>query len=233
VPPGIEFDALPPIDAVLMSHDHYDHLDSRTIRRLARMHRSDITFVAPVGYTSWLRRRGARTIHEMDWWESVTLGSGNRACTITACPAQHWTRRTPFATNRRLWAAYAIDAGPGAKIYFGGDSGWCDAFAETGKRAGPFDVTLMPIGAYEPRWFMRPAHMNPEEAVAAWQQLGGRGRLVPMHWGTFILTDEPVLEPPARLRAAWQGAGCPDGGLSILRHGETLIIECGPEHGWP
>jgi N-acyl-phosphatidylethanolamine-hydrolysing phospholipase D len=231
VPPGIEFDELPPIDAVLLSHDHYDHLDSPTIRRLAREHGPGLEFFAPLGYTRWLRRHGAGRVRELDWWQSAQHESAGGTCTLTACPVQHWTRRTPFATNKRLWSAWSIDAGAGAKIYFGGDSGWCPAFAGTGERVGPFDVTIMPIGAYEPRWFMEPAHMNPEEAVQAWQDLGGRGRLVPMHWGTFVLTDEPVLEPPARLRSAWQAAGCPESMLSILRHGETLILEHGPETG--
>jgi N-acyl-phosphatidylethanolamine-hydrolysing phospholipase D len=221
MPPGVAFDALPPIDAVLLSHDHYDHLDSGTIRRIARKH-ANAQWISPLGYARWLRRRGVKRVEEMDWWQATTIDSPRVALRITAYPVQHWTRRNFFDTNRRLWCSYGIDAGEGARVYFAGDSGWCDAFREIGRNAGAFDAALLPIGAYEPRWFMKPAHMNPEEAVQAWKDLGGRGRFVPMHWGTFILTDEPVLEPLARLRSAWQAAGQDLRDLSILRQGDTL-----------
>jgi N-acyl-phosphatidylethanolamine-hydrolysing phospholipase D len=223
VAPGLAFDALPPIDAVLLSHDHYDHLDAPTVRRLARAH-PDAVWITPIGYRRWLRRRGVPSVRELDWWEPTCLDAAGVTATITALPAQHWTRRTPLDTGKRLWASYALEAPP-ARIYFAGDSGYCPAFAEIGARMGPFDALLLPIGAYEPRWFMRTAHMDPDEAVQAWLDLGGSGRLVAMHWGTFIMTDEPVLEPPARLRSAWDRAQNNPGQLSILRHGETLRWE--------
>jgi N-acyl-phosphatidylethanolamine-hydrolysing phospholipase D len=223
VPPGVGFETLPPIDAVLLSHDHYDHLDSGTVRRLARKW-PKIHWICPLGYERWLRRRGVRRVRELDWWEAEAVVVDGRTLRVTACPVQHWTRRSPIQKqSKRLWASFALESA-GQRVYFGGDSGWCPAFAEIGRRAGPFDASLLPIGAYEPRWFMKPAHMNPEEAVQAWIDLGRRGRMVPMHWGTFVLTDEPVLEPPARLRRAWQDAGCPAADLSILRHGETLVL---------
>lgn len=223
VPPGIAFDALPRIDAVVLSHDHYDHLDSGTVRRLARRW-PDARWICPLGHTRWLRRRGARDVSELDWWDSTRLAIDERELSVAAFPTQHWTRRSLFEKDcLRLWAAFGLRVAE-HHIYFGGDSGWCPAFAEVGERAGPFDAVMLPIGAYEPRWFMRPAHMNPEEAVRAWIELGRSGRLIPMHWGTFVLTDEPVLEPPARLRDAWAAAGCPADDLSILRHGETLIL---------
>lgn len=223
VAPGLPIDRLPPIDAVLLSHDHYDHLDSPTVRRLARS-QPDAIWIAPLGYRTWLQRRGIRNVRELDWWQPTGLDAGGVAVTITALPVQHWTRRSPLDTGKRLWASFALET-PAARVYFGGDSGYCPAFAEVGGRLGPFDAALLPIGAYEPRWFMRTAHMDPDEAVRAWQELGGSGRLVAMHWGTFILTDEPVLEPPARLRSAWDRAQHNPDLLSILRHGETLRWE--------
>jgi N-acyl-phosphatidylethanolamine-hydrolysing phospholipase D len=223
VAPGLAFEALPPIDAILLSHDHYDHLDGPTVRRLARGHPAAV-WVTPIGYRRWLRRRGVRKVCELDWWEPAALEAGGVAMKVTALPAQHWTRRSPLDAGRRLWASFALET-PSARIYFAGDSGYCPAFTEIGERMGPFDAGLLPIGAYEPRWFMRTAHMDPDEAVRSWQDLGGSGRLVAMHWGTFPLTDEPILEPPARLRTAWSRTQNNGDMLSILRHGETLRWE--------
>jgi N-acyl-phosphatidylethanolamine-hydrolysing phospholipase D len=193
------------------------------VRRLARRHPGAV-WVAPVGYRRWLRRRGVRQVRELDWWEPTCLHVAGVTVTVTALPAQHWTRRTPLDTGRRLWASFGLET-PAARVFFAGDSGYCPAFSEIGGRTGPFDAVLLPIGAYEPRWFMRTAHMDPDEAVRAWHDLGGCGRLVAMHWGTFILTDEPVLEPPARLRSAWDRSRNNPALLSILRHGETLRWE--------
>jgi L-ascorbate metabolism protein UlaG (beta-lactamase superfamily) len=224
VRPGLRFDDLPPIDAVLLSHDHYDHLDAPTVRRIRSRDGERVQWITPRGYERWLARRRIRSVIELDWWQSTRLDSTGGAA-VTALPARHWTRRGPFDEPGRQWASFAIDAGPGAKIYFGGDSGYFGGFAEIGARLGPFDVAMLPIGAYEPRWFMEAAHMNPEEAVRAWSDLGGRGRFVGMHWGTFVLTDEPVLEPPERTRKAWAATEQDDADLSILRHGETMILE--------
>ena len=126
--------------------------------------------------------------------------------------------------NDRLWASYALLLPDGKRIYFGGDSGYFRGYGEIGSRLGPFDASMIPIGAYDPRWFMAPAHMNPEEAVRAYRELGGRGAFVPMHWGTFRLTDEDPLEPPVRARAAWEAAHLPPADLHVLRHGETLVL---------
>jgi N-acyl-phosphatidylethanolamine-hydrolysing phospholipase D len=225
VPPGVRFDDLPPIDAVLLSHDHYDHLDSPTVRKLRSRDGDRVRWITPRGYERWLARRRIRSVTELEWWESTRLNGAAGSAVVTALPARHWTRRGPFDEPGRLWASFAIDAGAGARLYFGGDSGYFDGFTEIGARAGPFDVVMLPIGAYEPRWFMAAAHMNPEEAVRAWSDLGGRGRFVGMHWGTFVLTDEPVLEPPERTRQAWAASEKDDADLSILRHGETMILD--------
>ncbi len=219
-------DELPPVDGVLLSHDHFDHLDRPTVDALRERYGSGLVWFTPLGFRSWLQRRGVSAVVERDWWQEAHLpGGGYRAVCL---PARHWTRRSPAGTNRRLWSSWAVvpgtDDGSGFRVYFGGDSGYGPAFGEIGASLGPFDASLLPIGAYEPRWFMEPAHMNPEEAVRAFRDVGGRGAFVAAHWGTFRLADEPPLEPPARVREAWTEAGLPERDLHVLRHGETLVI---------
>jgi N-acyl-phosphatidylethanolamine-hydrolysing phospholipase D len=209
---------LPPIDVVLISHDHYDHLDEPSVRALHERFGAAVQWVTPLGYQRWFARRGVRKLVELDWWQAAPVGDVR----ITVTPAQHWTRRG-WQAQKRLWCSFMIDAAP-FSLFFGADSGYCPAFKEIGARFGGCDVAMLPIGAYEPRWFMRAAHMNPEEAVQSCQDLGAR-ILVPMHWGTFRLTDEDMREPPVRTQAAWDAAGLPAGGLRILQHGETLIME--------
>jgi L-ascorbate metabolism protein UlaG (beta-lactamase superfamily) len=145
---------------------------------------------------------------------------------VAAAPARHWTRRA-WAVNRRLWASWAL-AAPGAPtVYFGGDSGRFPGYAEIGRRLGPFDMVLLPIGAYDPRWFMHGAHMSPEEAVEAYAELGGSGAFVGMHWGTFRLTDEDPLEPPGRVRAAWRERGLLARDLHLPGIGGTVVVRRG------
>jgi len=223
VPPGLPFDQLPPVDAVLVSHDHFDHLDRPTVVRLRRTFGDAPRWVTPLGYRPWLARIGVRNVAELDWWQSTSIETPAGALRVTALPAQHWSRRSLVGDGRRLWASYAVETPDGFRLYFGGDTGYFGGFAEIGSRLGPFDAVILPIGAYEPRWFMRPVHMDPGDAVRAYQDLGGRGAFVPMHWGTFRLSDEDPLEPPQRLAAAWREAGLPAEDLWILRHGETRL----------
>lgn len=197
VPPGLAMKALPPIDAVLLSHDHYDHLDAGSVRDLHRAFGDSILWIAPLGHAAWLRAHGITRVAEVDWWDEVVLPGEGGALTVTCAPAQHWTRRRLREYNDRLWGSFALRTADGRRVYFGGDSGYFRGYGEIGARLGPFDAVLMPIGAYEPRWFMAPAHMNPEEAVRAYREMGGRGAFVPMHWGTFRLTDEDPLDPPS------------------------------------
>ena len=208
---------------MLLSHDHYDHLDEWTVRQLVERCGDAITWFAPLGHRSWLRRRGARRIVELDWWEEASL----QGLRVRALPAQHWSSRSHRDRFRRLWASWAIRDASGAAIYFGGDSGWFPGYGEIGRGAGPFDLVLLPIGAYDPRWFMRRAHMNPEEAIRAYAELGGGGVFGSMHWGTFRLTDEDPLEPPERVRAAWHDRKLDPRNLWIPAHGETRRIPVG------
>jgi N-acyl-phosphatidylethanolamine-hydrolysing phospholipase D len=219
-PPGVPFDALPEIDAVLLSHDNYDHLDRGTVVRQHERFGDRLRWITPLAYRAWFGDLGVTNVHEMDWWDETDVAGVRVMCT----PAQHWTRRRLREMNDRLWASYALLLPDGRRIYWGGDSGYFRGYGEIGRRLGPFDVTMMPIGAYDPRWFMAPAHMNPEEAVRAYRELGGRGAFVAMHWGTFRLTDEDPLEPPVRARAAWRDANLPEDDLHVLAHGETLIL---------
>lgn len=223
VAPPVALDALPTIHAVLLSHDHYDHLDRPTVRALHRRFGDDVVWYTPLGYRAWLAGLGITRVVERDWWESGTLPGGGYEA--VAAPARHWTRRRPLGTNRRLWCGWVVRpvaSGQGRRIYFAGDSGYCPAFREIGDRLGPFDLSLIPIGAYEPGWFMGAAHMNPEEAVRAYLDAGGRGAFVGIHWGTWRLTFEDPMEPPVRTRAAWTASGLPAEDLRLLRHGETL-----------
>ena len=213
-PPGLPWTALPPVDAVVISHNHYDHLDAPTIRRLPRHTR----VLVPAGLGSWFRRRGFTAVRELDWWQSCQVGE----VTFDFVPAHHWSRRGLFDTCRSLWGGWVVTAGADARIYFAGDTGYGHFFGEIGQRYPGIDAALLPVGAYEPNWFMKPMHTNPEEAVRACEEVGAR-RMVPMHWGTFVLSGEPVLEPLERTAKAWATAGRPRDDLWDLAVGETRM----------
>jgi N-acyl-phosphatidylethanolamine-hydrolysing phospholipase D len=224
VPPALRWEDLPPIHAVLLSHDHYDHLDDGTVRRLHDRFGDGIRWFVPLEYRRWLRSRGVTSVSEMDWWEEESLAGPAGPVRIACLPCQHWTRRTPWDGSSRLWASWAATSASGRVLYFGGDSGYFPGYPGIARRLGRPDAVILPIGAYEPRWFMRPVHMNPEEAVQSFLDLGGHGTFVGMHWGTWRLTDEDPLEPPVRTRDAWLAAGLPPERLRIPRHGETLVL---------
>lgn len=225
-PPGISFDLLPPIDVVLLSHDHYDHLDVPTVRRLNRRFGERLVWVTPLGYTGWFRRFGIEPV-EMDWWERRSIGAVGSALEVVCLPAQHWTSRTPWDRMKRLWCSWAVSGG-GRAVYFGGDSGWFPGYPQIGEAVGKLDLTLLPVGAYAPRWFMQPSHMDPADAVRAFTEIdgaAGAGVMAGMHWGTFRLTDEDPLEPPIKLLDAWRWAELPDERLWIPAIGETRRID--------
>ena len=222
VAPGVALDALPPLDVVLQSHNHYDHLDDHTVRQLVRRHPQAL-WLTPLGLASFVRKRGApaSAVIELDWWQEHTVDS----LRIAATPAMHFSSRGVGDRGDTLWCGFALAAANGAerRVFFAGDTGFHPDFGTIGDRLGPFDVALLPIGAYEPRWFMRYVHMNPEEAVDAFRVLNARV-MVPIHWGTFKLTDEAMDEPPLRARAAWQAAGLAEERYRQLAHGETLTL---------
>jgi N-acyl-phosphatidylethanolamine-hydrolysing phospholipase D len=223
VPPGVEFDRLPPIDAVLLSHDHYDHLDAPTISRIAERYPAAVWY-SPLGTGDFLRRRGAREVVERDWWEETSTGSLH----LTCVPAQHFSGRTAVKRNTTLWCGWALSS-PDRTLFFAGDTGLHPEFGAIATRCGPIDVAILPIGAYEPRWFMGPVHMNPEDCLQAVAQLRAAQNGKPLivaaaHWGTFKLTDEPMDEPPARMRHEWQVSGLDSKHLWIMRHGETRVL---------
>lgn len=216
--PGIPMDELPPIDVVIISHDHYDHLDRPTVAKLIERENGNKTiFLVPLGLRQWFERMGTANVFELDWWESHLAGE-NR---FTAVPVQHWSKRNLFARNRTLWAGWAVNS-PGFSFFHAADSGYTKLFKEIGKKLGPFDLSAIPIGSYEPRWLMRPHHMNPEEAVRTHMDVRSK-KSVAIHWGTFILTDEPPNEPPERLENEKRKMRIPDGDFSVLKHGETIF----------
>ena len=223
--PGIALDALPPIDVVLLSHNHYDHLDAASVRAIARRHPAARWFT-PLGVARYVRRWGGRAITELDWWGAIDADG------VACVPAQHASGRTPFDRMRTLWCGWTLRSGEHS-IYFAGDTAYHSEFGEIARRHGPFDMCVLPVGAYEPRWFMRPVHVNPDEAVRAYVDIARAHPAAPppvalaVHWGTFSLADEPVDEPPRRAADVWRAAGLPQDNLWILSLGETRRV---PSH---
>jgi L-ascorbate metabolism protein UlaG (beta-lactamase superfamily) len=211
VAPGIDLADLPDIDIVVVTHNHRDHMDPWTLKRLG----AKPTYVVPIGNGAALKSLGAQNVVELDWWESTKLGE----LEVFIVPARHWSMRYPWDRNEALWGGCVIRS-PEGTAYHSGDTAFFEEFAEIGRRVGPIDWAMLPIGAYEPRWFMEPQHMCPEEAVEAFRLLGAR-RFLAMHWGTFRLTDEPTGEPPERARATWKEGGGAEDDLWILDIGET------------
>lgn len=212
--PGVALEDLPPIDFVVISHNHYDHLDVETLRGLAERS-PDTRFVVPLENAETLREAGIDDAIELDWEQSVEI-EGVR---IVCLPAQHWSGRGLFDRRRALWASFAV-LGEERRFYFGGDTGYFRDFAEIGEAYGPFDLAALPIGAYAPAEMMHYWHMTPEEALQASRDLRAR-RMVPVHYGTFDLSDESPDEPPRRLREAAAAAEMDPDSLYVLRVGET------------
>lgn len=221
MPPAVALDALPPLDLVLLSHSHYDHLDRATVKRLAKR-QPNATWIAPLKLGAYLGGLGVRDVVELDWWQRTEA----RGVMITATPARHFSARRPGDRNRTLWCGFALEVA-GRRVYFAGDTAYHPEFGAIGERCGPFDLVMMPIGAYDPRWFMHRVHVDPEEAVQAYVDVTSahpgatRPLVLGIHWGTFRLTDEPMDQPPHRTRAVWQARGLDEKALWIARFGET------------
>jgi len=211
VEPGLPIEALPRIDAQLVTHSHYDHLDLGTLTAVGA------PVIAGLRLEPLFRREGLFCT-ELRWWQTARVGDVR----ITFVPARHWSRRGLLDANQTLWGGFVIE-GRSATVYHAGDTAWFDGFAEIGRRFPGLDAALLPIGAYDPAWFMEQQHLNPEQAVDALEALGAR-RLLAMHWGTFKLTDEPLDEPPVRLEAARVRHGLPPERVRTLAVGETVEV---------
>jgi N-acyl-phosphatidylethanolamine-hydrolysing phospholipase D len=213
VPPGLRFEDLPPIHAVVISHDHYDHLDARTVERLAREYRP--RFFVPLGLRAWLGERGISDVVELDWWDSVRF----RGLTLVCTPAQHSSGRTLADQYLRLWSSWVV-VGPTRRFFFAGDTGYDSRLRTIGDRFGPFDFAAIPIGGYTTFSKGHPNHVNPEEAIQLYEDVQGR-LLVPMHWGTFGMNREPFREPSERLLREALRRGLEEQ-IAILSPGQTV-----------
>ena len=204
---------LPQLDVIVISHNHFDHLDEQSIRQIAT-YQPEAKFLVPLGLKKLLIEWGANDVIELDWWQSIKI----KGATFQPTPVQHWSKRSAFDRNKTLWAGW-MTQWEDFSFYFTGDTGYSNDFREVSKRLGNPDLAAIPIGAYEPRHFMKSAHINPEEAVMVFNDLGAK-RAIAIHWGTFKLTIEKLDEPPHRLEKALKNAGISIDRFRVLRHGE-------------
>ena len=229
-PPGIAIADLPPIDVVVISHNHYDHLDHQSVLDIAR-HVESLQgrplFLVPLGLKAWFADLGLPNTRELDWWDTHT----ERGVTFTLTPAQHWSSRGIGDRNQTLWGAWAVTA-PDLHWYFAGDTGYSKDFLDTAARFAPqhsagqgggFDLALIPLGAYQPRWFLAEQHVNPEEAVQIHEDLKAK-QSVGIHWGTFALSDESLDQPPKDLAIARAAKNISSGDFSVMAIGETRVL---------
>lgn len=213
-PPGVPISSIPGSAFAVVSHNHYDHLDAYTVETLP----ATVAWFVPMGLGEWVRERGPHNVVELDWWQTAQHGRWQ----VTCVPAQHWSQRIEHGQNSTLWCAWVISSGE-RTYFFAGDTGYFHGFKEIGKRFGPIDVAMLPIGAYEPRWVMRYQHLNPADAYQAFLDLDAKW-LLPCHWGTFKLTDEPIDEPPRELRRVVETAGGSLDPVRVLAIGERWEI---------
>ncbi len=218
-PPGLTLEELPVIDFVIISHNHYDHLDLKTVQKLrAQQEKNPPMFYVPLGLQSWFKDAGIENVKELDWWGKDTF----KGISLHSVPIQHYSSRTPWNRNHSLWAGWVIKDSQ-STIFFVGDTGYSKDFKDIGKRFGPMDLSLLPIGAYEPRRFMESIHVNPQEAVKIHQDVQSRYS-IGMHWGTFSLTTEDMDEPPRQLKQALKQANISESEFFIMGHGETRML---------
>ncbi len=225
-PPALTLDQLPPIQAVLLSHNHYDHMDLLSLRQLRR--RWAPVIVTGLGNGAALAARGIPDAIELDWWQSWALGGG---ATVHFVPARHWSKRGLFDRRATLWGGHVLETAAG-RLFFAGDTGYGGHFAAIRQRLGPPDLALLPIGAYAPRWFMAAQHMDPEDAVRAHLDLGA-GLSVAMHFATFPLTDEGIDEPARRLEEERRRFGVAAEGFRVPAFGQPVSWRRAPVSGPP
>jgi len=226
---------LPPIDVVIISHNHYDHLDLPIIKKLAQPHTH---FFVPLGNKAWFDDIGIKNVIECDWWDEYEFKKANGKTAIVGCtPCQHFSGRTLSDRNKTLWSSWIVKAND-TSFFFGGDTGYrsvssddedlsklpvCPAFKDIGEKYGPFNLAAIPIGAYAPRWFMSPIHCSPEDAVCVHQDVKSK-HSVGIHWGTYPMTMEPYYEPPERLKAALKAHSLPETEFHIMHVGEWIEV---------
>lgn len=263
-PPPCELEDLPIVDAVVISHSHYDHLSYPTTQRIQKKF-PQAHFFVPLGNKAWFEKCGISQVTELDWWDSRDFSLSpnnpdsdsdskptnnsptNVTASISCLPCQHTAARTPFDKNKTLWASWSISSG-GSNVYFAGDTGYrtvpyldpsiddygpdyaslphCPAFAQIGALRGPFDLGLIPIGAYEPRWMFSAMHADPKDSVNIFLDTKCK-RALGMHWGTWVLTEEDVLEPPRKLAEALKWKGLEEGVFGVCDIGESREFESG------
>jgi L-ascorbate metabolism protein UlaG (beta-lactamase superfamily) len=214
--PGVAFEVLPAVDIVLLSHNHYDHLDVATLTKLRQ--RFAPTVLAAAGDRRIVGPIGFKDVRELDWWDKIQF---NDTLNVTFVPAQHFSARGLFDRQKSLWGGYMIES-RGCRVYFAGDAGYSTHFSDIRNRLGSSDIAMLGIGAYEPRWFMKPFHMNPAEAVCAHRDLGSK-QSIGMHFGTFQLTAEAIDQPRKDLTRALSEASIRETEFVTLEEGETRI----------
>lgn len=215
-PLPMTLEELPPIDFVLVSHNHYDHLDISVVKYF----QNQVGWVIPKNLGKWFTDQGVSNFVELGWWDKCDLFED---LSVVGLPAQHWSKRTATDDMESLWLGFSI-LGKGKKAYFAGDTGYNEiVFKEIGDKFGPFDLSLIPIGAYDPRDFLSPQHIGPEDAVQIHTELNSK-KSVGIHWGTFVLSNEPVLEPKELLQKELQKREIDEDSFIVLKHGETLIV---------
>ena len=233
-PPGLALAELPHIDVVLLSHNHYDHLDEGSMLALKQQPGGAPLVICPLGHQHWFARRGMHRVVELDWWDTHVLEASERSARIpvTLVPAQHWSARTTTDAMRSLWGGFVVRS-PDCHVFFAGDTAYSKDFVDirqhfalehTPDKGGGFDLALLPIGAYEPRWFMKDQHVNPQESVQIFQDIGCK-RAMAVHWGTFQLTDEALDEPPRALALALRQAGLPGDRFEAIAVGQTMRVQ--------
>ncbi|KAK3610571.1 hypothetical protein CHS0354_009011 [Potamilus streckersoni] len=210
---------LPDVDVVIISHDHYDHLDHGSVLELHSRFGDSLRWYAPIGIGSWLKGYGVNNVVELSWWEEDRFTKKAKTFIFACVPAQHWCKRTAIDTNKRLWGSWAIK-GPRHSFYFAGDTGYCKGFSQIGRKYGPFSLAAIPIGAYDPRWFMSSHHVEPKDSVQIHLDVRAE-HSIGIHWGTFKLTYEPYMEPKSLLMKELEQRGMHKESFITINHGEV------------
>ncbi|GFO28855.1 N-acyl-phosphatidylethanolamine-hydrolyzing phospholipase d [Plakobranchus ocellatus] len=220
-PPPCTIEELPKIDCVFISHNHYDHLDYYSVVQLNRRFGDDLRWYVPQGMKKWMNDQGCKNVVELSWWNEH-IHSSDSGFKMVSTPCQHWSKRTLRDDNMALWSSWCV-LGPKHRFYFSGDTGYCATFSQIGQKYGPFTLATIPIGAYNPRWFLKPQHVDPGEAVMIHREIKAQ-KSIGIHWGTFTLSFEHYLEPREKLAEEAQKQGLKKDEFVTVAHGEVKIF---------